>query len=305
LAGERKRNKLHLGPSSNGGFAGLFGLDTSVTAGETEIGMEAARNLFHERPIIVMDPGINKLVAVEVFYGHVVDEGGYNFYKSESVRFAMSSAEQFHKTGTADLIHRVNEEQANLHGLPRRYYHGKTLISEDYKNFGLEFKEREAILLGMNTERRRRRAVHYAQRKRQRYYSHFVNTLFAVCERLCSDANAPMIKMPVIVFGSAKIHPVRGHRAPNSMWLRRYFANHFLVLLINEHNTSQKCPVCFGQSQSREKNEWTMKRCTACKRGPNDEYDFCYDRDYGATKNMLSIALALLRFGKRPTPFQR
>lgn len=254
-----------------------------------------------------MDPGINKLVAVEIFYGRIVDDQGegHASYESESVRFAMTSSGEFYGTGTAGLVNTANKEWAGRVCILEQlsHDHGKTMATEDYKKFGVEFKALEPLLLENNMNRDRRRSVHHAQRKRQSYYSDFVNTLFAVCEQLCGDA--PMLKMPVIVFGSAKIRALRGHRAPNSMWLRRYLSNSFLVLLINEHNTSQKCPECFGQAKPREKREWTMKRCTTCKRGSNNEFDFLYDRDYGATKNMMSTALALLRFGKRPAPFQR
>ena len=117
------------------------------------------------------------------------------------------------------------------------------------------------------------------------------------------EMNPHSKKAPVILFGNRFFGNVKGCLPGNAAWLKEYFGRFFTVLVVNEYNSSQKCPMCFGQLEMHEPTKGVrVKRCTRCKGGgPGGK--FVVNRDVAAGMNFVSIVLLSIISGKRPAEF--
>ncbi len=97
---------------------------------------------------------------------------------------------------------------------------------------------------------------------------------------------------------------VRGARGFFSRELIEFLAEFFLVLLLDENNTSKLTPCCHSESSFANEHEMRTKRCLHCKvtyelKKPASSENtmctisFCYDRDLGASVNFAYVAIFL------------
>jgi len=120
-------------------------------------------------------------------------------------------------------------------------------------------------------------------------------------------------------FGAGNATGARGARSSHAGTLLRWLAKFFLVIIVPEHYTSQRCPKCWGQlryshevDRRRSKRDIRSKCCQKCP--GNDGKDYHDDRDYMAGENILNLFLyAYVLHGddahsrdtpKRPLAFQ-
>ena len=124
--------------------------------------------------------------------------------------------------------------------------------------------------------------------------------------------NAGGGKMPIILWRRDFVsgHGVRGARGNCANVLRDFLAQHFLILTIDEFNTTKLCPRCHNPTQyANPQREIRSKMCNheECKSVDRhgNEHDFAYDRDFGAATNMYFVAQFMARAqGRRPVPFR-
>ena len=69
LAGNLNPDLRNLGPKSNMGFKGIVNLAFGVGTGEIITGTAAAKELFDNRLVVSMDPGLVNLAAVTYSVG--------------------------------------------------------------------------------------------------------------------------------------------------------------------------------------------------------------------------------------------
>jgi len=126
-------------------------------------------------------------------------------------------------------------------------------------------------------------------------------------------------KRPVLVVGKEGKgnRSVRGARGFFSRELIQFLSEFFLVLLLDEHNTSKLTPCCHTESVFATDHELRSKRCQHCTvtyavkkpvandAEPTRTISFCYDRDLGASVNFAHIAIFMAATGKRPSAFSR
>jgi hypothetical protein len=124
-------------------------------------------------------------------------------------------------------------------------------------------------------------------------------------------------KRPVLVVGSEgkSNRGVRGARGSFSRELIEFLAEFFLVLELDEYNTSKLTPCCHRESQFANDHELRSKRCPHCTvtydvkkpvaagEATTRTISFCYDRDLGASVNFAYIAIFMAATGKRPSAF--
>ena len=87
--------------------------------------------------------------------------------------------------------------------------------------------------------------------------------------------------------------------------------DHFLVILVPEYNSSQRCPKCFGQAEFVRAASYREKECKGCPcHNPRNHvsgdagFAFRFDRDIGAAVNFLTILCFMMRHGGlRPAAF--
>ena len=135
--------------------------------------------------------------------------------------------------------------------------------------------------------------------KKQRYWAGVVNLIFALNNEMAQGSD----KAPLILFGDGAFANVRGCKAGNYSWLKEFLSRFFTVLIVNEFNTSQKCPKCFGQLKMNEpKKGVRVKACEKCPGGgPGGK--FVVNRDVSAGMNMITIVLCMIISGHRPAAF--
>ncbi len=97
-------------------------------------------------------------------------------------------------------------------------------------------------------------------------------------------------KRGVIILGSSGGSGVgvKGTRGHYCSAVEKVLAEFFLVLKIDEHNTTKLCPRCHQESHFAKRSEIRSKCCDnlACgwKDKDGSQHKFCYDRDFGAVR---------------------
>jgi hypothetical protein len=168
------------------------------------------------------------------------------------------------------------------------------------------------------SERDRKRAENAArrQRKTRAVFFELLETLNAEFAALGAESG----KRPVIIVGrdcNGGRH-VRGARGYCADSIITFLSEFFLVLLIDEYNTSKLCPRCHSEAVFANKRELRSKQGLHCKvRVPvveiksgipvavsMNELPFCYDRDLAASINFVYIAVFMAKTeGARPESF--
>jgi hypothetical protein len=120
-------------------------------------------------------------------------------------------------------------------------------------------------------------------------------------------------KRPILLIGrgAGTGQGVRGTRSYIFPLLEKYLAEFFLILTVDEFNSTKLCPKCHHPTEFACKDEIRSKVCrrescktTVTKDDVETQRDFFYDRDVGAAMNFYFIAVFMAKSGgKRPPPF--
>ena len=98
---------------------------------------------------------------------------------------------------------------------------------------------------------------------------------------------------------------MRGHLSGNASWLKEYLSRFFLVLIIDESYTSQKCSKCWGQLENLQGTvrvlECRNQNCMVqTSRGNRN---FLVNKDISAPLNMMMNGINLVLNGRRLEQF--
>ena len=93
-----------------------------------------------------------------------------------------------------------------------------------------------AFIQARNSGAEETKARRKARIQRQRYWSNFVNNLFALAESMNDGA---MMLMPMILFGASEFSTMKGQRSTNPKWIIDYLKRFFVVLVIDESKLSK------------------------------------------------------------------
>jgi hypothetical protein len=109
-------------------------------------------------------------------------------------------------------------------------------------------------------------------------------------------------KCPVIVMGrdGGKGKGVRGTRGHCSTALQTFLAQFFLILTVDEFNTTKLCPCCHQETVFAKRSEIRSKKCKhGCgwKDSDGHHHDFCYDRDFGAVSDFVFLPFVYFHCG--------
>ena len=137
---------------------------------------------------------------------------------------------------------------------------GRVMDEAEYNEHAKLFKTvgPDMVTHAGSPEQRRQYAA--LQGRKSSYWSDFVNTIWAMQDAMCPDSDRP----PIILFGNGKFPTGRGSTAGNYTWLKTYLARFFLIILVDEYNTSQRCPKCLGQLEFHGKGV-RIKACGSCR----------------------------------------
>jgi hypothetical protein len=192
-----------------------------------------------------------------------------------------------------------------------------------YQDHAAAFQTSARDLWDHANSRQQRRANARSESKIQRFWSRFVNYIFAVNDHMSGNS----LKAPIILFGNGKFGTGKGSRSGNytyvllwfyllfrySRFLKKYLARFFTVVIVDEYYSSQLCPKCFGQLDMHGTKGVRVKECNnGCKRGApgtngrvNGTEKFVVNRDISAPMNFITRVLGIVMFGEVPKPFRR
>ena len=306
-------------------WTGLIPIDSMVAKSQLKTGLDVARALFTDTAVISIDTGFVNMVGAVAAFGEVMTKTGedgqeiFDGFKGEFKRYLVKSRGKYSATGTDALINDRIEEMSNKHTEAMAKLsenHGRVMKAADYEKFAEAFRQEAPDLLETNSAEATKKQKQKKARLTQRYYSNFRNTLLALADALYSkklETNpGTKRKRPVVIFGKASFGTMAGQRSANPVWLMNYLKRFFVVIVVDEYNSSQKCPVCLTQLQSYGTGV-RLKKCPECTSESvikNDDgstakktHPFIVNRDIAAPMCMLRIVLSMVLFGRRPVEF--
>lgn len=301
------------------GFRGIINLDEAIKKGLLDTGPRALSELLHNRVLIGADPGVINSVSLVAVLGDFDEDTG--IIRGGFVKTMLKNAENQLRSGldrrTTYRQRQMQQFDVGIQQLAKN--HPRTMDPTEYESFLKSFNEQGSAILESNSSRRELMLKELARRKRQSQYMDFLHSILALCDGL----DGALDKAPVLILGSATFGAVRGRMSPfpGPGWLRRFLSRYFLVVLVNEHNTSQKCPKCFEKMQRVNMNDVRHFCCSKCRPDPRIDFRdtteviaekqrlsrnrgrFLVNKDISAAMNMVSLALAMLLTGQRPLQF--
>ena len=186
---------LKRGASSIDGFKGLLNLHSMVKQNEIEMGKEAAKDLFEDRLLVMIDPGCKVLAGITFCVGKFNDvteqfEGDFKRRKFSDKEFKAKGGVD---RRADDATRRVNGNNATL----LSHHHARTLDPDALRLHHEAFARVEQEMMEHANSRAERRELARTKRKQQRYWSELVNWILAFQDDMLPNSD----KAPIIIFG--------------------------------------------------------------------------------------------------------
>jgi hypothetical protein len=221
----------------------------------------------------------------------------------------LTSRDFYEKTGINSYLERVSVENDSLKDEIEALsqHHGRTFDVAAFENHMRNFRTKSEPVLEKATSVGRLHSSRFLKISKQRYKHDVVNSIYAIDEALHEDFDLPRLKAPIIIAGDSTFSGISGKKTVPSSSLISHLAKFFSVIMVDEYNTSQKCPKCWNQLESGK--GLRIKKCkndkcrTFSKEG--EEFQFYVNRDVSAPMNMFSIVLHQILIGERPEAFCR
>lgn len=305
LAGDRlnaKEGVESAGMSSINGHCGLVYLDRAVTkqsTGSVATGIIQAQNALQGgRVVIGVDMGNKTLASMVAVKAEINDHGVLSgWFKKSSI----SAAGMYMEAGYENFQERQQRDKSELRVLFEilAENHARTADLAEYDKFA---KAAMTHLPALRDQNRGEEAIKIriqAVRKRQAFFAGLLNRLLALVDSMAGQSD----KSPILVIGNPTFKASRGYRSTCPKWLLKYLGRHFLVLVVSEYNTSQKCPRCLEPLEQHGKGI-RLWHCTGkCRPNKHPNLPFVVNKDVSAAMNMVTVAIALIAYGRRPLAF--
>ena len=301
------------GNSANKSAKLMINIDHVVREGLVETGEEAVKKLFHGQIVHSFDFGIVNTIGI--VSGLVM----YNDVKNElEVCFARQLVRSKCYYANAGINDHIRSRQRDMQKFADNMKalsvnHARTMNKAEYEKYSRAFDEHGGKILEHNRSVEMLEMQKQLFRNKQRFWSNIRNDLLANADALIEEYKKKrgqklpadffdQVKAPLVIIGDGSFGSMKGHRASCPIWLQKYFKRHYLVILVDEYNSSQKCPKCHGQMEEHEGHR--IKRCSreGCRHAGKE--NFLVNRDISAPMNMLFIVAYMLRNGSRPPDFR-
>jgi hypothetical protein len=298
-----------MGPGSaeEDAFNGTIPLDIALEDyPSTEDLLIPTQELFDRRVIISGDPGIVNDLGLVAMLGTVTADG----YDAIFTKRLLSSRAVYSLTGTnSAALDREEQLPENVQNFQAQLSdnHPRSMDAAMYTEYTNTFNEVFNALHQYSESTLPQKAT--LDSKEQRFYSNFVNDLYAQAEALHRFEGTLMSKKPVLVLGAGSMKPMKKKRPSHAGTLLKYLKRFFLVITLDEYNTSKRCPKCLG-ILSNVPNTHRIKRCDnpecqSTAQETDDRFSFLVNRDIAAPVNNVRILLNMMRHGRRPLTFTR
>ncbi len=268
------------------------------------------KDFFRDRPTAYADPG-----SVWALSGHVGMYSGATYTAQSCCRV---STRQIYRAAGIDKRERDGRAlwaEREVEGLYRAKWEEEERASPHV------FPSRPSVQDWMSGAPYTKARDTLKARGEARGYHAKRNIKFALLDTLNAsfrELNAGTGKRPVLVIGKEgkSNRGVRGARGFFSRELIEFLSEFFLVLLLDENNTSKLTPCCHTESVFANDHEMRSKCCQRCtvtfavkkpifKGEQTRTMRFSYDRDLAASINFAYVAIFMAATGKRPSSFAR
>lgn len=209
--------------------------------------------------------------------------------------YTMSGVESFCQSLEAQS---VTDFQENITTLSR--CHGRTQDIDQYSRYTEAFQKfsTDFITRSFSTEALKKRS-HLQNRKRS-YWDCQVEMIKEITRKSGKGQNPPILVIGKPTFNSS----IKGKRSACPKKTIDFLRRFFVVVVIDEYNTSKLCPRCFAYLTLKEDGQ-KGTRIWEC--GSNkcmkDDKKFYVNKDVSAAVNMFTIFMSLMSTGKRPDCF--
>jgi len=320
LAGNMNQEKLQNGngmSANNHNWKGIVPIESLIEKKTVEIGLEPAKELFQNRVIIPLDLGLVNDIGLTAVLGNFVAD---NSFDGKFKKILYSSDSRYKNAGIDRHLQQRQQEDANSldyqNGVENLQQNSaRTMNVDQFKKHMDAFKsEMTTNLVNYNWKKDKLKLKQRLNIEKQRYWDNIKNDLLATTEALHEEAKIPFKKTPVLIIGKDYTATMKNHRSTCPSFIINYFSRFFVVILLDEYLTSQKCPKCWSQMEYVEQQKgYRLKFCKCCRPQPSKEKDgtdkdigcFIVNRDISAPMNMFSIVLYLMLYGVRPKEFTR
>jgi hypothetical protein len=311
------QDRLDFGPQSHAPdcFRGYIPLEKALENNMIEKGTQAAADLFNDRLVLAIDLGIVNVVGSVAALGHTTlaaEENDVQFlnYKFNWMKWLLPSRNFYTSTGIdkhlQTQLERYSELEEEMVTLSK--FHSRTMDVEEFKKHSEVFRAKGPALLAKSCSKEKLSDMRVLRATKQRYLDEIINTIYAIDEALHEKKSlgSKRTKAPIIIAGKPTFTGVQGKRSVPSSSILDYLKRHFAVILVDEYNTSQKCPKCCGQLEEAEGIRIKVCPNVECRstKCTGEKIQFHVNRDVSAPMNMIRIAFNLICGQERPKPFQ-
>ena len=291
----------------------LLPIDSMLEDGLLETGKEASDKLFHAQIIHIHDFGnvnTSGMISALVVYDKEADKM-HVYFARHLIRsrgyYANSGIDRHIEIRQGDMA----EYAAEIQALGEE--HARKMDVEEYQKYADNFRRNGTKIWEANNTEEVLHKQLKLRRDKQRHWDNVRNEMLANADALVAhyqkvqkEQNLPerdfsVVSAPLVIVGNGSFGATKGNRSGCPIWLRNYFSRHYVTIMVDEYNSSQKCPKCHGQTEFYE--GYRVKEC----KNPNCVHDkherFLMNRDISAPMNMLYIVAHMIRFGERPQVF--
>jgi ribosomal protein S27AE len=185
--------------------------------------------------------------------------------------------------------------------------HGRTTNPAAYTQHKNTFPGNSEGLLHFNESPARLDQRHRLRNRVRSFWAGIPNIILEMADSLSRqyDGGVRRLVPPMIIVGDPKFNPsMKGKRSVAPKKLINYLKRFFLVIIVNEYLSSQKCPKCCSQLTQFEPSSYRRWQCGSCTMARNQQQvPLIVNKDVSAGLNFFKIVVTTLATGRRPAVF--
>ena len=290
------------------GAKGILYLEKEVQAGKIKIGTGALKDILHNHVVLSFDAGLIVEVTGSVIAATMTNDG----IEADVAFFDLPSGSKYD-----DVDPYVDQKQKEMEYLQPdmeelKTNHGKTVDPVAYEEHLKAFEKYGKKIHGFNSKRKNKKRANRKNRKKQGHYMKQALKALQMACAIMKDKRPGINGAPIILWGNPTFNPcMKGFRATAPKKLIKFFSKYFLIIMVNEHMSSQNCPNCLEKlvlMPNSRTRKWRCDRGCKMNNKPRGEDvqgqdQLVVNKDKSATCNFFTIFCCLMVTGKRPKKF--
>jgi hypothetical protein len=181
--------------------------------------------------------------------------------------------------------------------------HSRTVDPAKYQLFEDVFRESGWNIKQDNVDLRLQRRHKLENRKRS-YWASIPNKILALVDALVKESGRAISGAPIVVIGNPTFKSsMKGKRASAPKAISKYLRRFFVVLVIDEFNSSKLCPCCETQLEQVRPKHFRVWKCLGGCKDRHGSGPLIVNKDVSASLTFFKVLLTMLATGKRPKAY--